>query len=47
MDYYPEKERKALEEAFFVEKKVENPVDSAIRQLNRSKTVETKNLKRA
>lgn len=47
MEYFPEKERNALKEAFFVEKEVEDPVDSAIRQLNRSKTDEPKTVKRA
>jgi hypothetical protein len=47
LEYFPEKERNALEEAFFVEKDVENAVNSAIRQLNRSKTFETKTPKQA
>lgn len=47
LEYFPEKERNALEEAFFVEKEVEDPVNSAIRQLNRSKTDEPKTMKRA
>lgn len=47
LEYFPEKEQKALEEAFFVEKDVEDPVNSAIRQINRSKTGEPKTLKRA
>ncbi|MFQ3275499.1 MAG: mRNA-degrading endonuclease RelE of RelBE toxin-antitoxin system [Candidatus Nanohaloarchaea archaeon] len=47
LEYLPEKERKAMKEALFIEKEIENTAESVIRQINRSKTVEQKALKRA
>jgi len=47
LKYLPEKERRALEEAFFIDEKVEDAPESMIRQINRSKTVRQKTLKRA
>ena len=47
LEYLPEKERRALKEAFFIEKEVEDAPESMIRQINRSKTIKQKALKRA
>lgn len=47
LEYFPEKERNALKEAFFVENEVDSAAESAIRQLNRSKTGEQNTVKRA
>lgn len=47
LEYLPEKERKALEEAIFIEKEIEDTTKSMIRQINRSKTLEQKAVKRA
>ena len=38
LEYFPEKERKALKEAVFIEKQIEDAAVSTIKQLNRSKT---------
>lgn len=47
LEYLPEKERNALEEALYVEKEIDNTAESMIRQINRSKTTELKTVKRS
>lgn len=46
LEYFPEKERKALEEALYLEDETENAAKSTIRQINRSKKQEQKVLKK-
>lgn len=41
LKYFPEKERRALEQAEFVEEEIEEPAIDTVRQINRSKKADS------